>query len=405
MAAFLKKSYATEGVTVSSPVGAIKGVGPAKEKVMRKAGVETLGDLVALDVDRAVQFGVNVDAAKAMHALLNKTATLEREDDLAAALGDLSIEPSAAGKDEEHGELIARGYKIERVLNVGAYAQVIAVSKDAVTYACKAADLTKNAKDMGCDVRAARSFLEKEVCVLRELGHKNIVKYFDAFCASSHGKDQWLYIVLELLEGGDAFDNVLEDGRYTEAEAKNVLTQLVDALCYMHETAHVAHRDIKLENIMFCDHPAVRKSGSIKLVDFGTSRFFEMPRRRASTRIGTPITMAPEIIALGLSATTSSSRKPKPTYDAMKADMFSLGCVLYALLVGDKDSDDWSPHFTESNKGPSSWDKSFSKHADALSALSSHCIDFLEQCLKQDPAARISTKAAADHSWLCSSQS
>ena len=153
------------------------------------------------------------------------------------------------------------------------------------------------------------------------------------------------------------------------------------------------HRDIKLENIVF-ESAAYGREGKIKLVDFGASRAVEKPRQRASTQIGTPITMAPELKSI-------ENRNKKVSYHGPAADIYSLGAVAYSLLVADKDSKDWSPHFDSTT---SMLLTAHEPHKKYLDILSKECLEFLQQCLAQSPSKRLTTKDALRHPWLAGPQ-
>lgn len=121
-----------------------------------------------------------------------------------------------------------------------------------------------------------------------------------------------VYIVLEFCEGGDLNDVVQENGGLTEEEAKHYFHQIIEALSYIHNLG-VAHRDVKLENIL------VTADDDAKLTDFGLCKQ-AIGDNPMMTTCGTLVYAAPEII------------REEP-YNGMKADIWSAGIVLYAMVA------------------------------------------------------------------------
>jgi serine/threonine protein kinase len=122
-------------------------------------------------------------------------------------------------------------------------------------------------------------------------------------------------IVMEFVTGRDLFERINErrEKRYSEAEARPIFRQLVSALEYCHAN-RIVHRDLKPENVM------VDERGNAKLIDFGFANLFH-PRSTLTTNCGSPLYAAPEIV------------QAKP-YVGPEVDIWSLGVVLYAMLVG-----------------------------------------------------------------------
>jgi len=83
-----------------------------------------------------------------------------------------------------------------------------------------------------------------EIDLLKNLTHPNIVKLYETF------EDQkYYYMVTELLSGGELFDEIIARGKFTEADAANVMQQVIGSINYCHNNK-VAHRDLKPENVM-----------------------------------------------------------------------------------------------------------------------------------------------------------
>lgn len=153
-----------------------------------------------------------------------------------------------------------------------------------------------------------RRSLVREIEIHRKMNHPNITKIYDVY----ETKEQ-VFVVMELLEGGDLFQYVISRGKLTEEDAQRFFTQICLALDYCHRNG-VAHRDIKLENFL------VDKRGTVaKLTDFGLSSYFNMDP--LMTFCGSPFYVAPEV----------AMAQP---YDGFFADMWSLGITLFAMVTG-----------------------------------------------------------------------
>ena len=147
--------------------------------------------------------------------------------------------------------------------------------------------------------------LKQEVEINKILFHPFICKFFQEI------ETEHLHIiVMELIEGISALDYVNETSGIQISEAKDIFTQLLIAIEYLHNEAHITHRDLKLENIM------IDYYGHIRLIDFG----FSSMKTMMSTCCGTIPYCAPEV--LSCESYTKAS------------DIWSLGIVLYALIDG-----------------------------------------------------------------------
>ncbi|WP_428267236.1 serine/threonine-protein kinase PknK [Haliangium sp.] len=163
---------------------------------------------------------------------------------------------------------------------------------------------------------AGRPHLEqrfvREARLLRELAHDGIVRYIDS------GVDRgWLYLVTEWLEG-KGLDSVLRRDKLSFGESLTLIERVAAALGHAH--AHgIVHRDVKPSNLFLLDGAVDRA----KLIDFGIAHWSDATRvlTRPGSPFGTPGYMAPEQV------------RGDPELD-QRADVFSLGCVLYECLTG-----------------------------------------------------------------------
>jgi serine/threonine protein kinase len=150
--------------------------------------------------------------------------------------------------------------------------------------------------------------LKTETSLLQLVDHPNIVKLLD-ICDT---KDT-LFIIMELMEGGELYDEIVKRKHFTEKDASYIMYQLFSALDYLHKR-QIVHRDLKLENLL------LKKQGAleIKLADFGLSKVYT--GEALQTACGTPYYVAPEILV-------------SEGYDH-KIDTWAAGVLLYVLLSG-----------------------------------------------------------------------
>jgi len=150
--------------------------------------------------------------------------------------------------------------------------------------------------------------LQREIDIMRKLKHQNIIALFEVF-----DEKDFIYLVMELVTGGELFDQIVSRGTYSEADAATIIRQILEAVEYMHENG-IAHRDLKPENLL-CSGPS---NEVIKVTDFGLSKDFATASLRTSC--GTPDYVAPEVL------------KGQP-YDN-SVDIWSIGVITYILLCG-----------------------------------------------------------------------
>ena len=122
-----------------------------------------------------------------------------------------------------------------------------------------------------------RGLLEQfgvEIEVLKELQHPGIIKLEDVYTTDSK-----IYMVMELMSGGELFDYVVEKGTLTEEEASVIVKGVVGAVVYMHDKG-IIHRDLKPENLLLKSRPenGGKEEGvgvECKIIDFGLSKFIQ----------------------------------------------------------------------------------------------------------------------------------
>mmetsp|Transcript_6268 Transcript_6268/g.16718 ORF Transcript_6268/g.16718 Transcript_6268/m.16718 type:complete len:1408 (-) Transcript_6268:11-4234(-) len=155
--------------------------------------------------------------------------------------------------------------------------------------------------------------VRKEVAVMKALQHPNIVRVRQVLASA-----QKIYIVMDLVTGGELFAKIAADGPFSSERARHFFHQLVSAIAYCHKRG-IFHRDIKPENLLIEDG-----TDHLKITDFGLAASANNdPDRLMHTYCGSPVYCAPEIVG-GNSA----------GYCGDKADIWACGIVLYAMLAG-----------------------------------------------------------------------
>jgi 5'-AMP-activated protein kinase catalytic alpha subunit len=124
--------------------------------------------------------------------------------------------------------------------------------------------------------------VNKEIAVFKALHHRNVVRLFEIV-----EDDLNLYLVMEYMEKGDLLHHIKHHGSISEEKAVGLTEQLAQAVRYLHEEKGVAHRDIKLPNIL------LNSADVVKLADFGLSNFYDKASKTLKTSCGSPCYTAP----------------------------------------------------------------------------------------------------------------
>uniref|UniRef100_A0A665VPN6 Serine/threonine-protein kinase DCLK2 n=1 Tax=Echeneis naucrates TaxID=173247 RepID=A0A665VPN6_ECHNA len=198
---------------------------------------------------------------------------------------------------------ISDRYKVGRMLGDGNFAVV----RECVEHSTGREYALKIINKGKC--RGKEHMIQNEVAILRRVKHPNIVLLIEEVDTYNE-----LYLVMELVKGGDLFDAITSANRYTERDASGMLYNLANAIKYLH-SLNIVHRDIKPENLLVYEHADGSKS--LKLGDFGLATVVDGP---LYTVCGTPTYVAPEIIT--------------ETGYGLKVDIWAAGVITYILLCG-----------------------------------------------------------------------
>ena len=205
-----------------------------------------------------------------------------------------------------------------------------------------------------------RSFFHREVNTLKQLEHQNIVKMYASF--EERGN---LYLVMEYVEGETIEQYVRRKGAIVESEAIRLLCEILSAIAYLHQKGFI-HRDIKPSNIM------IRSNGRVCVLDFGIVKDMKNSSGYTVNQIiGTDGYMSPE--------------QAEAMSIDQRSDIYSLGCVLYYMSVGDhaikKQSSDFDTRMTIIKK-------TFPRAKDYNPDLSDHIQRILDKATEKNMLCR-----------------
>jgi serine/threonine-protein kinase SRK2 len=226
-----------------------------------------------------------------------------------------------------------------------------------------------------------QKYVDREIINHRLLVHPHVVAFKEVFVTPNY-----LCIVMEYVGGGNLQQWVEKHGRLPEWQARCFFQQVTLALHYIHKQLGIAHRDIKLGNILLNDRYQVP---ILKLCDFGYSK--NMLGSVPKTRVGTAAYISPEV------ARTSG----QAAYDTEKADVWSSAVTLYCMLAG------CYPFSDANHQVHLRTIKDLTTHDvdTALSRLSGGvasqgCIHLLRGMLSIDPAQRLSLDQIMVDDWF-----
>ncbi|XP_067247718.1 calcium/calmodulin-dependent protein kinase type 1D isoform X2 [Chanodichthys erythropterus] len=221
-------------------------------------------------------------------------------------------------------------------------------------------------------LKGKESSIENEIAVLRKIKHENIVALEDIYESSNH-----LYLIMQLVSGGELFDRIVEKGFYTEKDASTLIRQVLDAVNYLH-TMGIVHRDLKPENLLYFNP---QDGSKIMISDFGLSKM-EGTGDVMSTACGTPGYVAPEVLA------------QKPYSKAV--DCWSIGVIAYILLCG------YPPFYDENDSKlfEQILKADYEFDAPYWDDISDSAKDFISCLMEKDPSKRYTCDQALRHPWI-----
>lgn len=248
------------------------------------------------------------------------------------------------------------------------------------------------------DTRSMRpEAIRKECAILEGLDHPNVIKVLGHGTGKkSSGQSHLYFIFMELASGGELFDQVIDRGvnAMSEATARNFMRQLLAGVEHCHSRG-VAHRDLKLENVL------LTKEGVVKVIDFGLSHVYKKDGSAGGFDRSVPLRemcgsksyAAPEVLG-------------GHGYDGYLADVWSLGVCLFAMLSGffpldEASSNDWrfGKLMEQQQKGRSTVMSVYAWYKRSCAHLTPPVIKLLDGMLAINPAQRFTMQDVLTHPW------
>ncbi|CAF1240490.1 unnamed protein product [Rotaria magnacalcarata] len=208
--------------------------------------------------------------------------------------------------------------------------------------------------------------VEREIAIMKLIEHPHVLRLYDVYESR-----KYLYLILEHVAGGELFDYLVKKGRLTPKEARKFFRQIISALDFCHSHM-ICHRDLKPENLLLDDKM------NIRVADFGMASL-QVEGSFLETSCGSPHYACPEVIK-------------GEKYDGRKADVWSCGVILYALLVGALpfDDDNLRQLLEKVKKGVF--------HIPHFVPVD--CQQLLRGMIEVDPNKRLKLEDVSRHSWV-----
>uniref|UniRef100_A0A7S1M088 Protein kinase domain-containing protein n=1 Tax=Neobodo designis TaxID=312471 RepID=A0A7S1M088_NEODS len=218
-----------------------------------------------------------------------------------------------------------------------------------------------------------------EVAILKELNHEHCLKLEAFFDEGQH-----VYVVLELITGGELFARICAERHFSERRAASMMHDILSGVAYLHKRG-IVHRDLKPENLLMTSKD---ENASIKIVDFGFAEKCGHDNKLTKC-CGTPLYIAPEVLNAGL-------YKTGPPY-GIASDVWSLGVIMYILLCG-------YPPFRAKTQNDQfkrvvAGKYDFPEHK-VWGTISAEAKDLIKQMIVLDPSKRLTAEQCLAHPWM-----
>lgn len=254
-------------------------------------------------------------------------------------------------------------YIFGRTLGTGSTGKV-KLAKNLVTEEIVAIKIVR--KDYLENKPSLKKKMKREISVLKLLSHPNLMSLIDVIEIDTH-----LFLVMEFVDGLELFEYLVRRGALPVPEALAFFQQIICGLEYCHNRL-ICHRDLKPENLLLDRHY------NIKIADFGMTSL-NPPGRLLETSCGSPHYCDPMVV---------SGEK----YDGLKADIWSCGVILYAMVTGRLpfDDDNIQRLLQKVQLG----------HYHLPSDLPDELRDLIKSMLTIDPSKRITLEQIKEHNWF-----
>ncbi|KPM07478.1 testis-specific serine/threonine-protein kinase 1-like protein 2 [Sarcoptes scabiei] len=270
-----------------------------------------------------------------------------------------------------------KNYKVIERINQGAFSQVYRGEYlvDHRSIAIKVMDLNKLSQMFRV------KYIPRELKALIECRHKNVVQIYDIIRSNNR-----LFIFMEFCSNGDLASYIKRNGPCNDQLARFWFQQLIDALMHIHFELRMAHRDIKLDNVL------LDNKFNAKLTDFGFAKDSWNESKNqvelSGTICGTEPYMCPQLMQ-------------RTQYDSYSADIWAMGVVLYCFLNA-KFPFTWTNSATALNEM-----QNYPKYISSVfdEKVNEEAIDLVVKMLNPDEKSRITLESINEHPWLCKESS
>ncbi|CAL5020407.1 unnamed protein product [Urochloa decumbens] len=215
--------------------------------------------------------------------------------------------------------------------------------------------------------------VRREIQIMHHLaGHASVVTIKGAY-----EDPLYVHIVMELCEGGELFDRIVDRGYFSERKAAEIARVIVGVVEACHSLG-VMHRDLKPENFLLKDRG---HEASLKAIDFGLSVFFK-PGQVFTDVVGSPYYVAPEVLC---------------KHYGPEADVWTAGVIIYILLSG------VPPFWAETQQGifDAVLKGSIDFDCEPWPTISDSAKDLIRRMLRSPPAERLTAHQVLCHPWVC----
>lgn len=326
-----------------------------------------------------------------IHSVVSAELDYDHDTAMTIPLGEVSDEQLLAEVARRHLDLhdkitdsmVKETYEIGKTLGHGASGKVYCVThkQTGQKFACKVVKKNSSMND-------AQS-MSTEIEIMKRIRHRHIVSMYELY-----ETPKCLWIILELVDGGDLHHFLANTLHYNEVMAARQFKQVLQGLHYLHSLG-VVHRDLKLDNILL---QGTGPNSDLKIADFGLSALVRIEEdgydanesskrknyRKLKDMWGTKEYFAPEVV--------EQSYGPQ-------ADVWALGCVLYEMLSGEqafpvRENDTESKFYGRITRGE------FDLNKPVWKKISKEAKDLLQKMLQVDPTKRWSASEALNHPWI-----
>mmetsp|Transcript_254 Transcript_254/g.221 ORF Transcript_254/g.221 Transcript_254/m.221 type:complete len:356 (-) Transcript_254:67-1134(-) len=269
---------------------------------------------------------------------------------------------------EQKNKSFHKNYKLKKTIGRGSSGIVkLAIHKKSnKQYAVKIISKKDLLDD---DIKA----INREANIYMELKHDHIVKCFEFY-----DDKRYYYMVLEMMEGGELLNTIINKTIYTENEARNIIRIITTAIKYCHDKG-IVHRDLKPQNLLLAKREDIN---TLKIADFGFAKNFTISF--LDTKLGTPMFMAPDILVNQIYG--------------KEVDMWSIGVITYLILSGHPPFNDESGNWM--NLQRKIIHGQFEFESEIWDNISEPAKQLINGLLNVNPARRLTAEQVLSHPWI-----